>query len=164
MSNEQAGLKWGHYPVLHEDNIPELEAAAAAHEFRNGLRRPEAEGRAHADYVRARAVEAAAHHLLGMRSAHAVGADESAAKHGAGYAAAMDAAGHNAFGEVPQEVLDRVHEMAPKAHSFKAHAADAMFAPAVSDNDPDGQRLQLAMQKLRAVNERAQKAAETAKP
>ncbi len=153
-------LTWaGHYPILNQDHADELDAAAAAHEFRNGMPRQEAEARAHGDYTRARALDAAAHHLIGVTAAHAVGAAEAAQLHGAGYAAAMQHAGHDPFGTPPPEVLDRVKELAPKAHTFKAHASDSMFAPVSAEAKPQDARIQEMMQKLRAVGARADAAA-----
>jgi hypothetical protein len=153
-------LMWAkQYPIVDEDHAAELDAAAGAHEFHHGLRRQDAEHRAHQDYTRSQALEAAAHHLLGVRAAHAVGSDESAMLHGAAFAHAMKAAGHEPFGEVPAEVLDRAVAMAPKAHSFKGHRADNMFQPAPEEAKPAHQRMQDLMTRLKSVGERVSAAA-----
>lgn len=160
MADSKKSTWAGSYPILHEDHADELDAAAAAHEFRGGMSRQDAEAKAHGDYTRTKALEAAAHHLLGIRGAHGVGADEPAMLHGQAYAAAMQRAGHDPFGKVPDEVLDRARELAPKAHAFKAHAADAMFAPKSVTADPEDTRIRELMDKMKSLGDRARKAAD----
>jgi hypothetical protein len=165
-SKTQGTPTWmGSYPILHEDHAPELDAAAAVHEFRGGMSRQDAEARAHEDYTKGKALEAAAHHLLGIRAAHAAGADEAATLHGQAYAAAMQHAGHDPLGTPPPEVLDRARELMPKAHAFKAHGADAMFAPAQEGADPEDTRIREMLGKMRELARRAREAADKeAKP
>ncbi len=132
----------GKYPVLHEDHHADLEARAAIHEFKDRHPRDRAEGLAHADYLKERAYDAAAHHLLGLRAAHAAGHGEAARQHGEAYVGAMKHAGHNAFEAPPQEVLNRIKDLPTKVYTYKAHPADAYFAPeasteAGSDKKPD---------------------------
>lgn len=160
MSDKKSPQTWaGQYPVLHEDHVPELEAAAAVHEFSRGIPRADAEARAHGDYVQSKALDAAAHHLLGCRAAHGAGHDDAAMMHGQFYAGAMRAAGHDPFEAPPQEVLDRIKDAAPKIYNFKAHAADAMFSPETDVADGDDARIKAGMERLIALRDRAKASA-----
>ena len=122
--------KWlDKYSVLKPEDADMLEAASAAHEFKNGLSREAAESAAHADYLKGHALNAMAHHLLGSKAALAVGNEEAAMQHGKGY---EEAAKHSGYGldKVPDEVKAIVNS---KKHSnlykHKAHEADVFFMP-----------------------------------
>lgn len=147
------------FPVLDAEHVPGLEAGAAAHEFRNGLPREQAEARAHEDYLKERALDAAAHHLVGIRAAHGAGDDHAARQHGDAYAAAMQAAGHNPFSPPPGVVLDRVKDARSKLYSFKAHPADSLFAAPAAEPDPADARIAALLERLQG-----QRAALASKP
>jgi hypothetical protein len=116
------------FPVLDAGDGDDLESAAAVHEFRNKMPRHLAEERAHSDYIKERAIDAAAHHLLGIKAAHAAGHTAAASSHGEAYVAAMKAAGLDAFGPPHQKVMDRIKTARPGVYSFKKHPADIFFS------------------------------------
>ena len=124
------------YPVLDEEHHADLEARAAVNELRGKMPREEAEARAHGDYVKERALDAAAHHLLGVKAAHAAQHVNAAKQHGAAYAAAMTAAGADPYEQPPQAVMDRIKDAKQKVYSFKAHPADAFFPVPEEVKDP----------------------------
>ncbi len=150
----------GQYPVIPGDEDL-LAASAGVHEFRYGKPREAAEAAAHADYAKALGVRAAAHHLLGVRAAHATGHLTAAAAHGEAYARAAHVVGFDPSKPPPPEVLDAVAAMTPKEHpvKFKAHPGDAMvqsYAGAPPEAEPAereaGIRATLAkLQTLRAT-------------
>lgn len=119
----------GRYPVLAADDHAGLDAAAAIHEFRHRIPQDGAEQRAHAEYLKDRALDAAAHHYVGVKAAHHSGHDAAAAMHGAAYVAACQAAGEDPYGPAPQAVVDRLRTQKPLLYHFKAHPADAMINP-----------------------------------
>lgn len=141
----------GRFPILDAEHLDDLETRAAVHEFKYGLPRARAEEAAHADYLKERALDAAAHHLVGIKMAHAAGHDEAAAAHGNAYAAAMTHAGHDPFRVPPPEVLDRVKDARQKLYSFKGHAADAFFVPPEAGADPADAHIQDMLGKLKAL-------------
>lgn len=151
----------GEYPVLDEDHLPDLEAAAAVHEFRGRLPRQVAERRAHEDYVRDQALTAAAHHLLGARAAHHGMNPEAARQHGEAYSAAMRLAGYSPMEEPPKEVLDRVQDAGLKVYSFKKHPADCLYQPIGEKASADDVRVAGLMDRLRALRDAAAGAAKT---
>lgn len=151
MSKDTAKIWLGRFPVLHEDHLPDLEARAAVHEFKHKLPRDVAEDKAHQDYMKDQALEAAAHHLLGIRAAHAAGHDEAAQQHGEAYAGALKHAGFDPMQTPPQEVLDRVKAARPKVYSFKAHAADQLFTPQPSEADAADQHIRQLLDKLQQL-------------
>jgi hypothetical protein len=114
------------YPVLHDNHLHDLEAAAAINEFDKKLPRAEAEKLAHANYVSDHHAAAAAHHLSGMKAAQSIGNMEEAKKHGAMYHLHVKALGHDPVGPVPPAVQhhfqhDGEHQ---KVYKFKAHKGD----------------------------------------
>jgi hypothetical protein len=151
MSDSKKPLVWlDRYPVLDADHIDDLETRAGVAEFKHKLPREQAEEKAHADYLVERARDAAAHHLVGVRAAHAAGDSDAAAEHGAAYAGAMKAAGHDAYGPPPPEVLDRVRAARPQVYKFKSHPADALFAPKQEEADPADARIAELLATLKA--------------
>lgn len=120
--------KWlDQYPLVGGEHAPELEARAAALEFKDRLPRDEAEAQAHHDYLGRHALEAAAHHLTHARAAREMGDDEAAGKHGDGYATALKHLGLDPVGPVPKEVLEHVRNT-PSKYRFRPHAADGILA------------------------------------
>jgi hypothetical protein len=119
------------YTVLKPEDNDQLEANAAQHEFRGGLTQDQSEARAHQDYLKNHAVDSAAHHLLGMRAAMAVGHTAAAKRHGEAYGLAMSHLGYNPLGAPPKDILDRSKDIQKSPYSFKAHQADEFFAPKV---------------------------------
>jgi len=88
--------------------------------------------------MREQSLDAAAHHLVGIRTAHAGGHSAAAERHGAGYAAAMAHTGMSPYEQPPKEVLDRIKKVS--LYAFKPHAADVHFAPkeqGTEDNEAD---------------------------
>lgn len=117
------------HPVLSDEDLPSLEAAAAVNELKNGLSREAAETQAYSDYLKGHAIEAMAHHLLGSKAALAVGNEEDAMLHGKAY---EEAAKHSGYGI--DKVPDEVHEIIKskkysKIYSHKPHKADVFFLP-----------------------------------
>ncbi len=117
MADQKQTPQWLGRQILDVNDIPHLEASAGIAEFRDRLPRQHAEEKAYQDYRREKALDAAAHHLSGIMSAH-----------GQAYADAMAILGHDPTGEVPKEVLDRRASAAP-VHRFKKHPGDALWAP-----------------------------------
>lgn len=141
----------GRFPILDAEHLDDLETRAAVHEFRHRLPRARAEEAAHADYLKERALDAAAHHLVGVKMAHAAGHDEAAAAHGNAYAAAMEHAGHDPFQAPPPAVLDRAREARQKLYSFKGHPADTFFVPPEPGADPADAHIAGMLDKLKAL-------------
>ena len=129
VANKETKPWLGHYPVISDDHYADLEARAAVAEFRDKFPRELAERKAHEDYLKEYAYRAAAHHLLGTRSAAASGHDAAAKKHAQAYAAALKVAGHSPLSTPPQKVLDYIQDLKPQVYSFKSHPADALFEP-----------------------------------
>jgi hypothetical protein len=117
------------YPVLSEHDIPGLEASAAAHEFKHGKGREEAEKAAHNEYLKGHAVSAMAHHLMGSKLALSAGNEEAALEHGKKYELAAKQAGYGTD-KVPEEVskILKSGEL-KKIYSHKAHKSDVLFEP-----------------------------------
>jgi hypothetical protein len=135
--NKQPPKKWlDRYDVLDEDHHNDLEARAAVHEFRGKMPREEAESRAHSDYLRERAYDAAAHHLVGVRAAHA----------------AMEAAGEDAHKPPPPPVLDRLKDTKLKVYTFKNHPADQFFPAQQEAASDEDHALSSKVEKLRALS------------
>jgi hypothetical protein len=141
-----------HYPVISEDDHPDLDARAAVAEFKDKMPRELAERKAHEDYVQEHAYRAAAHHLLGTRAAVASGHDAAAKRHGEAYAAALEAAGHSPMGTPPQKVLDYIQDLKHQVYSFKGHPADVLFEPKESPKATDDDKaLKEKLEKLREL-------------
>jgi hypothetical protein len=119
------------YPVLAPEDHDRLEANAAVHEFRGGHSKEEAESKAHQDYLKDNAINAAAHHYLGMRASVAANHSTAAKKHGAAYTLAMQHLGYNPLEAPPQDVLDRTKDLEKSPYSYKPHQADSFFEPKV---------------------------------
>lgn len=119
-------LTWQGRRIAAPEHAADLEMAAAVKQFTEHKRQPEAESAAHAAYTRSQALDAAAHHLAGIRAAHAGGWDDPAREHAEAYAAAAQQAGFDPHGEPPKEVLDRLASLKP-LYRFKAHPADQLW-------------------------------------
>lgn len=141
----------GKYKILHPDDINDLDSRAAVHEFKSGMPREKAEAQAHKDYIRHAAIDAAAHHLLGIKAAHACGNDDAASRHGEAYAGAMSTAGLNAWEPPPVEVMDRVKASKPNIYSFKAHKADQMWAPQPVEPDDGDAHIRELLEKIKQI-------------
>lgn len=116
---------WLGRPITHVDHADQLEAAAAIHEFDGGLPRHVAEARAYKDYLDRQALQGAAHHLIGMRAAHAAGDQKSAASHFLAYSAAVKHLGHNPYGEPHESVAANMPHQSVYRH--RPHASDSLF-------------------------------------
>ena len=117
--------QWLGRPIAHKDDTHDLETRAAIHEFHGQLPRHQAEQRAHDEYVKDKRLEAAAHHLSGLKAAQGAGQTEEARKHGALYELHLKALGHEPVGPVPPEVQQRLQ--APdrdQLYRFRAHKGD----------------------------------------
>lgn len=127
MASACAHGEWRGRLIMDPSHAPELEAAAAVHELGEGLPRHEAEERAHEGYLRSHMTRAAAHHLAGIRAAHAVGNVQDGAEHGMFYRLLAHTMGFSPEGEPPAEVaaLARDPERTP-TYKHKPHAADAV--------------------------------------
>lgn len=112
------------HPVLDPNHVHDLETRAAIHEFHNKLPRMAAEDKAFQEYVRDRHTDAAAHHLAGVKAAHAVGDMESARKHGALYNMHMEALGHDPMAAPPPDIASRLRDQPPQVYKFKPHKGD----------------------------------------
>lgn len=156
---EQGPKPWlGKYPVISEDDHPDLDARAAIFEFRHGLPQAEAEAQAHHSYVKDKAVDAAAHHLAGLKAAHASGADKAASQHAEAYAGALKAAGLDPFGPVPEEVLDRAKTTKPEVYRFKPHPADLLVEPLGPKADEADQAISGYLDKISELRDRLKRA------
>lgn len=153
MSKNPVPVWQNRFPVVAPEHFDGLEAAAAVHEFKHKKSRDAAEHAAHDDYRVEQARDSAAHHLLGIRAAHASGNDGAAREHGEAYAAAMKAAGHDPFAPPPPQVMDRVREAMPKVYSFKAHPADVLFASAPPEADPADAHIQNLLGRLNSLRQ-----------
>jgi hypothetical protein len=121
----QAQPTWAGKPIVHPDDVHDLDSRAAIHEMQNKMPRDQAEARAHEDYRREHHVKGAAFHLSAMKAAHAAGQSEDAKKHGAVYALHMGKLGYDPHSEPPAEVrgaADGDHKEA--VLRFKAHKSD----------------------------------------
>jgi hypothetical protein len=124
--------KWrDQYPITDADHTHDLETQAALNEFMHKLPRHEAEAEAHRSYRKEQLAEAAAHHYLGMKSAHAAGAKDEAKKHGVFYALALKELGHEPVGDLPPDVSAKVKNLEQTAppYRFKPHKGDSFAIP-----------------------------------
>lgn len=117
-------LLWMGRPILRAEDHHLLETDAAINEFHHRMPRHEAEEKAHKDYVRKQHIEAAAHHLNGMKAAQSNADIEDAQKHGMMYERHLKALGHEP-GPVPAEVQQAAKSPDRKPlYKFKAHHGD----------------------------------------
>lgn len=121
---------WSGKPLVHADHAPDLDRAAAVYEMgADKLPRAAAEDRAHADYKKRQHIEAAAHHLGGMKAAVATGDIEAARKHGVMYELHSKALGHDTVGPAHPEVAARLARAPLGFQRFKAHRGDLFAVP-----------------------------------
>jgi hypothetical protein len=131
----------GRYPMVEAEHEPELEQRAAIHEFQNKLPRHLAEAAAHRDYRHDQMVEATAHHLVGMRAAHAAGATDQAQKHAALYVMGLRAMGHDNTIAPPDDVAAKALHTPAEVYRFKAHKGD-VFALRTHEGEDKPEELQ----------------------
>ena len=134
---------WLQRQILHPDHVQDLETRAAVHEFGSGIPREQAEQKAHEDYVREHRIQAAAHHLQGIRAATAAGDRDSAREHALQYQAHVGALGHEAVGPIPDEVVARMNHPDYKGpYKFKGHAADTWSGDELGKSESEGRTCQ----------------------
>lgn len=154
-TEEQGPKPWlGRHAVISDDDHPDLDARAAIFEFKHGLPQDQAEQQAHHSYVKDKALDAAAHHFVGLKAAHHSGSDKAAKQHAEAYAGSVKAAGHDPFGPVPDEVLDRVKTTQPEVYRFKAHPADLLVEPLGPKADEADQAISGYLDKISELRDR----------
>jgi hypothetical protein len=133
MADKKATLHWYGHPVKDEAHATNLDLKAATYQFHHGMDRHEAENKAkHEDRVE-RHQKAAAHHLDGMKAAHAVGNHEDAQQHHMMYTLHAKALGFETNGAVPPEVAKWQGSKAEKhAYTFKGHGDDQFLTEPVT--------------------------------
>jgi len=114
---------WQGRRIMDGGHAAELDHRAAVLEFGRGLTREAAEEQAHGEYVRDQHLNAAAHHLMGAKTAKAAGAIEEAQRHGALYSQHLKALGIEPIGPVPPEVTQRLQAQ-KGVYRFRGHGAD----------------------------------------
>lgn len=133
MRKDETGFpKWrDQYPMVDADHSHHLETAAAIQEFMHKVPRHQAEAAAHEEYRKDQLAEAAAHHLVGMKAAHAAGALEDAKKHGVLYALAAKQLGFDPAGEPPSDITTKEKNLSATkpVYKFKSHKGDAFALP-----------------------------------
>jgi hypothetical protein len=129
----QTPLWMDRYPVLHHDHFADLEAKAAMNEFGLKMPREAAEKAAHDDYVKRWRTQAAAHHLAGMKAAHAAGDMEAARKHSMMYNLHVKALGHEPVGPAHPDVVEAMKRV--KAYRFKPHKGDIYAVNEATDSN-----------------------------
>jgi hypothetical protein len=131
-------VRWrDHYNVLAPEDTDALESAAGILEFRGGLPKEQAEGKAHTDYLRNHALDSAAYHYLGMRAAVAAKHMTAAKQHGQAYTLAMRHLGLGPTDAPPKEILDRIQDTDKSPYKFSAHKADEFFTPQLPETEPE---------------------------
>lgn len=135
--NSQSQLMWYGHPVKDESHANDLDLKAAVYQFHHGMDRHAAENRVkHEDRVE-RHQKAAAHHLDGMKAAHAVANHEDAQQHHAMYSLHVKALGGEPNSAVPPEIAkwqgnkDKKH-----AYTFKGHGDDQFLTEPVTMSPP----------------------------
>jgi len=125
----------GRYPMVDAEHVHDLDTRAALKEFHEKMPRHEAEAAAHKDYVHDQLVEAAVHHLTGLKAAHAAGDMETAKKHGVMYGLCVKRIDPkaNIAGEPPPDVATRAKNSPGQGFRFRAHAGDAFALPEKSE-------------------------------
>lgn len=115
---------WAERPIIDASHARSLDMRAASLEFGHGLSRQAAEAQAHGEYVKEHHSNAAAHHLAGMKAAHAVGAMDDAQRHGQLYTEHVKALGHPEIGPVPADIAAKA-KLVAGLYRFKEHGADS---------------------------------------
>jgi hypothetical protein len=113
------------YALVKPDHASELEQNAAVNEFGKKMPREQAELEAYGTYKQAQHKIAAAHHLAGMKAAHAAGDGEAARKHSLMYELHSKAIGHEPVGPAHPDVVAHLAEN-PKVYRFKPHHGDQL--------------------------------------
>lgn len=122
---------WLGRPLADEEDAGEAEQRAAALEFGHALPRHEAEARAYEEYQKDRRLQAAAHHLAGIRASQGAGDMDSARRHGLLYQLHLNALGMDPNTSPPPEVLAKLNAPEKKSlYRFKSHPADVFALPA----------------------------------
>ncbi len=123
--------KWNGHPIVDADHTHILETQSSINELMHKMPRHEAEKAAHDFYKKDQLAEAAAHHLIGMQTAHAAGSKEDAKKHGAMYVLCLKQLGHDAVGAPPHEVATKAKNLKATnpIYNFKAHKGDSFAIP-----------------------------------
>lgn len=129
------GTTWLGRTILHPSHHEELEQNAAVNEFGLKMPRKEAEAAAYADYEKRQRTQAAAHHLAGMKAAHAAGDMEAARKHGMMYQLHVKALGHEPVGPTAPAIAALLQGQ--KVYRFKPHKGDT-FAVQAREKKGDG--------------------------
>jgi|ERR1700690_271851 len=135
---QKVAPQWKGREILDPEDEKDLEVRSAIHEFSSKLPRHEAEEKAHNDYKRDKVIESAAHHLKGLKAAHAVGDIETARKHGICYKLAMDELGHKDLLSPPDEVTDKAKNSSDEIHHFKSHKGDYFTLPKEAEGENQG--------------------------
>lgn len=135
-SMAKAPMWQGKYPTTDTAHFDDLQMRADINEHMHRMPRAEAEAAAHRDYRKDQIVEAASHHYVGMKAAHAAGNEEAAKKHGFMYALAMHQLGHKDLMNPPDEVIEHTKKTPSKdIASFKAHKGDVFTMPPEEPGD-----------------------------
>lgn len=128
-SLRQSLPQWMDRPVLNQDHLSDLDQRAAIHEFTHRLPRHEAEEHAYQDYIREQRVQAAGHHLKGMKIAQAAGDQDSARRHHLMYTMHIQALGEDPYGPPPAAVEAHANHEPSVGYKFKAHHGDFFALP-----------------------------------
>lgn len=133
--NKKEQHQWNGKPVASKEDEHHLNVAAAVREFGSKESRGQAEAGAYDDYIRERHIEGAAHHLSGLKSAHAAGNMKEAARHHEMYIKHLRGAKLPEDGPIHPDVAAKAKEHGgKKVYKFKAHSSDA-FVPSESATD-----------------------------
>jgi hypothetical protein len=127
---------WMGRPIAHPKHAEELERDAAFNEFGTKMSRDEAESAAYDNYSKRQRVEAAAHHLAGMKAARAGGDMEAARKHGAMYDLHVKALGHEPVGPTHPDVASYMAQNPGVGYKFKPHRGDLFAVHAKAPESP----------------------------
>jgi hypothetical protein len=135
---DRESVRWrDHYNILAPEDTDSLDTNSAVLEFRGGLPKEQAEAKAHTNYLRNHALDAAAYHYLGMRAAVAAQHIPAAKQHGQAYILAMRHLGLGPTDAPPKEVLDRIQDFEKSPYKFSAHKADEFFTPQLPEIEPE---------------------------
>lgn len=114
---------WAGRQIDNKSHAPSLDQRAAVLEFGRGMSRDAAEAQAFGEYTHNRHLDAAAHHLAGMKTARAAGAMDEAHSHRLLYSQHLQAVGLEPVGPVPAEVERRLPSVTG-VYKFRGHEAD----------------------------------------